>query len=44
MFNGCSAYSKANSHCMAEDDRVIRSLPWTMRMYVPGFEAGWPAR
>lgn len=41
MFNGASAYSIGNGACM--DSAVVASLPWVLRVGVPGMVGGWPA-
>jgi len=35
-FNGNSAYA------VAAEDRTVRSLPWLLRVAVPGYPGGWP--
>jgi hypothetical protein len=42
MWCNSNSYSVAADTAAAENP-VVRSLPWPLRVLVPGFEGGWPA-
>lgn len=44
MWSNGNSFGNGASVCMADEDRMVMSLPWIWRVQVAGLQGGWPTR